>query len=71
MYLFRITVKGDVYSRYYLKKIKPYYIIAESRNAAKSKLETHLPNGVRIHTITYLGGQCSGILFSGNVEETP
>lgn len=61
MFLYRVsTKKTDGWSR---KEPKPVYLVARSKQEAKTWANEHLVDGLSVSKITYLGEQISGVCF--------
>lgn len=66
-YLFRVSVApADVWSRFYGKKLKPFYVISNSTKSAKAYAEKHLEDGLAIKGISKLAEQYGGNIFGSN-----
>ena len=64
MKLFKICVKASsVFSKYYLKNLKPFYVISKSKEDALEYMNRTLKSDVKIKSISYLGDELSLTMF--------
>lgn len=68
MYLYRVSLCADnVWSPYYLKKVKPIYLVARNKEDAKQFAEGHLKKGLTIKTISLIARELSPVVFTGEI----
>ena len=64
MYLFRVGVKPtDVFSRYYNKKLKPFYVVQADKQSAINYVSSHLKSGLSITNVAKLGDQLATYMY--------
>lgn len=65
-YLFKVTVEPEGGYKYFSKRMKPYYVIASSKEEAVERI--NLKNGWNASKVSLLGEQLSGVLFGGQTK---
>lgn len=71
MYLFKISLQPiDVWSPFYAKslkgKLKPIYVVADTKDAAISYANSYIRSGLTVKSVSRLAKQLGTNMFSGN-----
>ncbi len=65
MYLYRVTVIGDVWNNF---SRKSFYVMSRNKEEAKDILSGKLKEGFKISSVAFLGEQIAGSIFAGKLR---
>ncbi len=67
--LYRVTLKPtDAWSKCTHTKLKPMYVVEDSKKGARSYAERHLKAGLSIKSVSFLGEQLGMSMYSGGKD---
>lgn len=68
MYLYRVSLCAEnVWSPYYLKKVKPIYLVSRNKEYAKEYATNHMKRGLAIKSISLIARQLAPVVFTGEI----